>query len=242
MIMSRWSEEEILHLSKYKTTAKSRYTIYAELKRMGYNRTFKAVTRKIENLRLKKPKRYVTGHEVRLGYLDIESTNLKANIGLMLSWAIKTRDKREVRHDMITKQELFDGVYDQRIVQTLIDALNQYDLIFTYYGTGFDIPFIRTRAMEYNLRFPVFREVSHKDLYYLVRSKMQLHRSSLKAATQFLGIGGKTNLDPKIWRGAMYGDPKSLKYVLDHNIADVRILERLHKKIEEYCNTNVVPM
>jgi uncharacterized protein YprB with RNaseH-like and TPR domain len=242
MKMPRWSEQEIAHLIKFENTSKSRYALYNELRNMGYNRTFKAISRKIEKLGLSKPKRYVTGHESRLGYLDIETTDLKANIGIMLSWAIKTRDKNETHKDVITKQEIFDGEYDQRIVQTLIDALNQYDLIFTYYGTGFDIPFMRTRAMEWKLRFPVFREVSHKDIYYLVRSKMQLHRSSLKAATQFLGIGGKTNLDPRIWRDATYGEPKALEYVLDHNIADVRILERLHKKIEEYCNSNVVPV
>jgi uncharacterized protein YprB with RNaseH-like and TPR domain len=70
---------------------------------------------------------------------------------------------------------------------------------------------------------------------------MQLTRSSLKTATQFLGIDGKTNLDPRVWRNARYGNKEALKYVLDHNVADVEILEDLHKKIEQYTNANVVP-
>ncbi|HCO82523.1 MAG TPA: hypothetical protein DIT95_03190, partial [Arenibacter sp.] len=130
---------------------------------------------------------------------------------------------------------------DKRIVEMLCEELNNYDTLLTYYGTRFDIPFIRTRAIDNNIRFPFYREVSHKDLYYQVRSKLRLNSNSLKTATEFLGIRGKTKLDPRIWRDATYGDGDALQTVLAHNIADVVILERLHKKIEDYCPSSVVP-
>ena len=57
MKMPRWSEQEIAHLVKFENTSKSRYALYNELKNMGYNRTFKAITRKIESLGLCKPQR-----------------------------------------------------------------------------------------------------------------------------------------------------------------------------------------
>tara|TARA_R110002050_G_scaffold41798_6_gene101043 strand:+ start:2172 stop:2918 length:747 start_codon:yes stop_codon:yes gene_type:complete len=237
----KWTDSEVTILEQYSNTSKSAYQLYHSLLLKGYSRTFKAVKRKIEQMGMHKPSRYATGHEKRLGYLDIESTGLKANIDIMLSWAIKTRDTNEVVGDVIKKSEVFNGSYDKRIMKSLIKALDKYDLIFTYYGTGFDIPFMRTRALDHDLDFPVFRKVSHKDIYYLVRSKLQLTRSSLKVATQFLGIDGKTNLDPRIWRDARYGNKDALKYVYDHNIADVEILEDLHKKIEKYTNANVVP-
>ena len=236
-----WSESEVAILDQYENTSKSAYQLYHILLLKGYNRTYKAVTRKIETLGFRKPGRYATGHEKTIGYLDIETTGLKANVDIMLSWAIKTRDKDEVLSDVIKKSEVFNGKYDYRIMESLIKALNKYDLIMTYYGTGFDVPFMRTRALDHGLPFPKFRSLSHKDIYYLVRSKLQLTRSSLKTATQFLGIDGKTNLDPRIWRDARYGNQKALKYVFDHNVADVEILEDLHKKIEEYTNANVVP-
>jgi len=236
-----WSEHELAVLEQYINTSKSRYQIYHALMLAGHDRTFKSVTRKIERLGWKKPSKYVTGHEKVLGYLDIETTGLKANVDIMLSWAIKTRDKDEVHYDVIKKSEIFNGKYDYRIVKSLVKALDNYDLIFTYYGTGFDVPFMRTRALDHDLPFPKFRSLSHKDLYYLVRSKLQLHRSSLKAATEFLGIDGKTNLDPRVWRDARYGNKEALDYVLEHNVADVEILEDLHKRIEKYTNANVVP-
>jgi uncharacterized protein YprB with RNaseH-like and TPR domain len=237
----KWSENEIALLDGYENSSKSAYQLYHLLKLKGYDRTYKAVCRKIESLGLRKPSKYVTGHGTKIGYLDIETTGLKANVDIMLSWAIKTRDKDEVLSDVIKKSEVFNGKYDYRIVNSLIKALNKYDIIMTYYGTRFDVPFSRTRALDHGLEFPKFRTLSHKDIYYLVRSKLQLTRSSLKTATQFLGIDGKTNLDPRVWRDARYGNKEALKYVFDHNVADVEILEDLHKKIEEYTNANVVP-
>jgi len=200
--MAKWSEEEVALLSVYERTNKSAYTLFTEMRRAGYNRTYKAVSRKIESLGFRKPSRYVTGQEKRLGYLDIETTSLKANIGIMLSWAIKTRDTSETTSALITKEEIFSGDYDKRIVEMLCEELNNYDTLLTYYGTRFDIPFIRTRAIDNNIRFPFYREVSHKDLYYQVRSKLRLNSNSLKTATEFLGIRGKTKLDPRVWRDA----------------------------------------
>jgi uncharacterized protein YprB with RNaseH-like and TPR domain len=239
--MVRWSEQEIGMLSAYETTNKSSYVLFTELRRAGYNRTYRAVTRKIESLGLRKPSRYVTGQEKRIGYLDIETTSLKANVGIMLSWAIKGRDTSGTTSALITKEEIFDGKYDSRIVEMLCEEMNNYDTLMTYYGTRFDVPFIRTRALDHGIRFPFYREVSHKDLYYQVRSKLRLNSNSLKTATEFLGIRGKTKLDPRVWRDATYGDTDALQTVLSHNIADVIILERLHKKIEDYCPPTVVP-
>ena len=59
--MAKWSEEEISLLSIYEKTNKSAYTLFTEMRRAGYNRTYKAVSRKIESLGLRKPESYVTG-------------------------------------------------------------------------------------------------------------------------------------------------------------------------------------
>ena len=68
--------------------------------------------------------------------------------------------------------------------------MNKYDVIFTYYGTRFDIPFIEHVHCIINI-FPLYKQKSHKDLYYVVKSKLKLHRSSLQAATEFFGIAVK---------------------------------------------------
>ena len=237
-----WTDEEIVILHQYEKTNKSAFQLYQEIRIAGYNRTYKAVTRKIESLGFRKPKRYKTGHELTIGYLYIESTGFSANIDVMLSWCIKGRGNKKVAGACITREELMSEKSDARIVELLIDEMNKYDVIFTYYGTRFDIPFIRTRALYHGTYFPPYKKKSHKDLYYVVRSKLKLHRSSLQAATEFFGIDGKTRIKPEYWQKARWGDKKSLKYVYDHNVADVEILELLHRKLEEHAPPMVRPL
>jgi len=193
-------------------------------------------------LGLRKPKRYVTGHELTIGYLDIESTGFSANIDVMLSWCLKGRGIKDVAGACITREELMSDDQDARIVEQLVDEMNKYDVVVTYYGTRFDIPFIRTRALYHGTYFPMYRQKSHKDLYYVVRSKLKLHRSSLMAATEFFGIAGKTRIRPEFWQKARWGDEQSLEYIYKHNVADVVILEKLHRRLEEYAAPTVNPI
>jgi len=218
----KWSEDEVRIIDQYDRTAKSAFVLYQEMRKAGYNRTYKAVTRKIESMGLRKPTRYTTGHEITIGYLDIESTGFSANIDVMLSWCIKGRGEKKVAGACITREELMSDKSDSRIVELLVEEMNKYDVIFTYYGTRFDIPFIRTRALYHGTYFPMYRQKSHKDLYYVVKSKLKLHRSSLMAATEFFGIDGKTRIE--------------------HNIADVEILEDLHRKLEDFAPPSVNPI
>lgn len=242
MPINRWTEHELEILDKYSKTNKSAFELYQMIRIQGYNRTYKAVSRKIESLGLRKPERYSTGHDMTIGYLDIESTGFSANIDTMLSWCIKGRSNKKVEGAWITREELMSKNQDARILELLVDEMNKYDVIYTYYGTHFDIPFIRTRALHHGTFFPLHNQKSHKDLYYPVKSKLKLHSSSLMAATEFFDIKGKTRVEPKYWAQARWGDEKSIKKIYEHNVADVVILEKLHRRLEEYINPTVNPL
>lgn len=238
----RWSDDEIKILSQFETTAKSVYVLYQELINSGYNRTYKAVKSKVETMPLRKPERYKTGHGKKIGYFDIEASGLVGNFSIMLSWAIKTRDENEILHSVIKKEHIMSGLEDAILVEELMDAMRQYDVLCTFYGTQYDMKYSRTRACAHDIVFPHYREMQHKDIYYQVRRLFKLHSNSLDSACEFFGIKGKTRIKPDIWRKAKYGDKESLGYILKHNIADVRILERLHKKIERFATPIVQPL
>lgn len=176
---------------------------------------------------------------LKIGYFDIEAGGLHANFDYMLTYAIKTRDKKEFYTGIITKKEIFDCEFDKRLLKQLIDDLLKYDVIITYYGTRYDIPFIRTRSLSWNIDFPVFGVVKHKDVYYMVRNKMCLHRNKLESACAMLGIKGKDHVKGNFWMKACVGDKKALKHVMNHNIKDVIILEKLHKKLERFVKPTV---
>lgn len=170
---------------------------------------------------------------LKMGFLDIETTDFKANKAFILSWAIKEREGPVV-FDVVNRKEIFDFDFDKRVTKNLVDEINKYDILVTYYGTGFDVPFMRTRSLLWEYDFPVYGQVYHFDLYYRVRNLLQLHRNSLDAATRFFEIEGKNHLDIDTWHKAAYGHKASLAYVLDHNVNDVIILEGLFDKLEVY--------
>lgn len=230
----KWLEEELEIINKYATTARSAYWIYIDLLNAGHKRTFKAVKMKITDLGLLKPKRFIRGREMRIGYFDIESSGLVGDFSIMLSWSIKERDVDKVHHDVITKEDILSGNEDRRIIESLREALNKFDVIITYYGTRFDVPYTRTRMEYHDIQFPHFESLKHIDCYYIMRYRFKIHSNRLDSATEFFGIGGKTRLKPSVWNKAKYGDHKALKYILKHNVADVKILERLHKRVERY--------
>ena len=169
-------------------------------------------------------------HNKTIAYLDIEATNLDANWGLMLSWCLKYRDDKKVRRGIITKKELFNGTFDKRITKELLEELENVDIVVTFYGTRFDIKFVRTRATYWGMEpeFPAYGELYHWDLYFKVRSKYKLSSNRLGVVCDFFGIKGKTKLDPEVLIKARFGDKAALKNILIHNIRDVEILEKLH--------------
>lgn len=179
----------------------------------------------------------------KIGVLDIEATGLKADFSTMLSYAIKDKNGT-VYTNHILKSELFDGVFDQLLVESLVKKLSEYKIIIGYYSNGYDIPYVRAKALHYGIEFPGYKLVETKrggtkyvpslyswDLYPVVKYKLNLSRNSLDNACDYLGIKGKTPLDKEVWRKAAYGDREAILKVVEHNIADVEITDQLHTKL-----------
>lgn len=161
-----------------------------------------------------------------IGFLDIETTDLDADRGEVITAVLLGSGSSNYQYPDGKKWT------ERKMLKRLFASMRQYDRIVTYYGTGFDVPFLRSRALKLGLEFP--KKVYHTDLYYVVRSKMKLHRNSLQAATRFLGIDGKNGFDISVWNKARDGDTKAIAKILDHNIRDVKILERLYKRLRPY--------
>jgi hypothetical protein len=107
------------------------------------------------------------------------------------------------------------------------------------HNTKFDFPFVRTRCIEGNIKFPNFGTIKHKDVYYIIKNKFKLHRSRLETACEMLlGHSNKTHWMGKHWIGAVQGKEDSLKYIDEHCIYDVKDLKELTEKVLDYANPN----
>lgn len=170
----------------------------------------------------------------KLGFFDLETTGFTGNDDYIVCWAVLGETDKKVVTDAITTEEVIKGTLDKRIIRTLRDELNKYDAIVTYNGIMFDAKMFRTRCLANGIKPFAWKEKLHIDLYWRVRSLMNLSRSSLAVSTKFLGIEGKTPLDFKYWKRAAIGDKSAMKKLLEHNRGDVIILRDLLWALEPY--------
>jgi len=168
-------------------------------------------------------------------FLDIESTNLNADFAFMLSYSFKVKGiEDKIYSNCITREEILSGNLDKRLIENFMKDLRRFKRIYTYYGSRFDMPFARTRALANGYSFIPYGLIQHQDLYYMVRNKLKLSSNRLDRVCQVLGIEGKNHLEPRTWTLATIGNEEALKYVLEHNIKDVLVLEKVYNKLKEY--------
>jgi len=177
--------------------------------------------------------------EERIGYWDIETSNLDADFGIMLSYAFLDSQTGKVISDVITPEDIRKakaGDEDKRLVAHCIEDMQAFDRVVTYYGTRFDMPYLRTRALACGLDFPYYGTLKHTDVYFMVRNRFRLSRNRLENACRvLLGRTDKTHIEAKYWRGGARGDKASLAYILDHNKKDVVDLQKLYLKVRDFC-------
>lgn len=157
----------------------------------------------------------------KIGVFDIETTGLLANWGIMVSWCMLDHDTGEIAWDINKKREMRDR-HDKRVVKSAIKEIKKYDRIITWYGSRFDIPFVRTKALHHDLDFPAFRDLYHTDLLYVSRSKLRLHSNRLENVCQYFEIPAKLHkMTPKLNDRLQAGNEKALNDVLEHCKEDV---------------------
>jgi uncharacterized protein YprB with RNaseH-like and TPR domain len=141
----------------------------------------------------------------RTAFLDIETTGLGAG-------------------SVITTIAVYDGqairtyVRDQNLHEFPAD-IRGYQLLVTYNGRTFDVPFLEREFAGLRLRQP------HVDLRYLLASLG--YRGGLKGCEQKLGIGRPEALQDvdgfmavRLWWAHERGDPRALPALLRYNIED----------------------
>ena len=145
-------------------------------------------------------------------YLDIETTGLNRY------------------HDPITTISLYDGksifyYVNSQNLDDFLDDIFKYNLIVSYNGKTFDVPFIENY-------FGIKLDHAHIDLRYVLGSLG--YRGGLKSCEIQLGFdrGDLKDIDGffavQLWHNYQKtGNPKSLETLLAYNIQDVLTLENL---------------
>lgn len=166
----------------------------------------------------------------RVLLFDIETSNLAADFGVLLCVGYKWLGESRVycpKIDFTTKNH---RNAEKALFEAFLPAYEEADILVSYNGKRFDVPFLQAKALEYG--YNALPNTSHVDLYWTVKHSMRISRKSLQNAGYFLGLSNeKTPVEGKIWTRATLGDPKALKYIVDHCKSDVLVLEELYMRL-----------
>jgi len=176
------------------------------------------------------------GTPEKIGFLDIEATNLAADFGYCFSYAIKDLNGK-VHGRVLRSSEIRSYTFDKNLMKELCADIKRYDRLVVHYGTDrrFDIPFVRTRCLYHDIEFPEFGSISADDTFAMSRNKLKLSRNRLENIAVFFDIPAKGHkMQPAMWQKALAGHEPSLQYIWKHNIEDVESLEAVWKKLHPY--------
>jgi len=162
------------------------------------------------------------GIKERIGFFDIETSNLKANFGIELAWCILGETGTKMQSSRMTAADVKSGCEDKRLITECVKAMKGYDRLVTHYGTYFDVPFQRTRAIIHHIPFPERGTIYHTDVWKWAKKSLCLHSNRQNVIAESLyGKTEKTRISHPAWRQAMMGNEAASLVVLDHCKHDV---------------------
>ncbi|MHB8603376.1 MAG: ribonuclease H-like domain-containing protein [Nitrosotalea sp.] len=244
-----WSPEEIKILGKYAKPSTSLIQIVDTLHTRGFeDRTKKAIEQAIYRYDIRKDPTLE-----RIGFYDIEATNLASDFGYMLCWYLKEQDKHDQFwfDDRLTKQkacnckprfiswsvtrkDIQNHKWDLEGCKQFLQVARDFDRVIGYFSKYFDSQFIKDRCLYWAAKGYISRHeidaiswgvLKHTDVWRIAKNNINPHSRRLESLVKFFHIGEKTDLDPEIWISAQSGDPKALNYIEHHCKSDVLTLE-----------------
>lgn len=170
---------------------------------------------------------------MRIAFTDGEMSNLSADFGQLLCACVCEYKPSAPYYTNLRTFTLKD--YEKRrwddksLALQWRDALEQYDIVVTWNGIKFDVPFLNTRLQRWGCK--EVRVQRHKDLMYTARYKLRLSSAKLETVSKFYNVEDeKTKMEPERWTMAMGGHKASYNYIIDHCKRDVKVLAQVWEK------------
>lgn len=190
--------------------------------------------------------------EERIALCDIEAEDLNADYGIMFCWYLMDLESEKLKYDVInlddikkhsSKDRNIQPKEDSRILKSFVEEISKYTKVVFHYGSGYDLPFTRTRALICNVDYPKYGQVYQIDTWRILKTKFKLRRNSQENATlKLLGKTRKDHLSLSIKHGCLRGEKWALDITLNHCKNDVLDLRDLFKSIYDYVkhsNTSI---
>ena len=158
-----------------------------------------------------------------LATYDIEATGLRGDYGSTLCVSIKPYGKEPYT------MKIAQHGNDQKLVREVKEELEKYDCWLTYYGKGFDQPFLNTRLLKWGL--PPIDKRLHIDLYYVLKYNTLMSRRSM---AQYAGLlechDQKMGVSPNAWSEMGFNMAKQMPTMVSRCESDCKVLEQVYDR------------
>jgi uncharacterized protein YprB with RNaseH-like and TPR domain len=129
--------------------------------------------------------------------------------------------------DKVTTIKYGGGTDDKELCRELARIIELADLVVTWNGKSFDMRFLQTRMLKHRLGY--LPPVPHEDGLLTARRSLKMRRSLDNVAKFFTFKEQKSPVSFDQWLEAGLGNPKALRYVINHCEKDVLVLEEAYK-------------
>jgi uncharacterized protein YprB with RNaseH-like and TPR domain len=160
----------------------------------------------------------------QLAFWDIEATQLNADLGSVLCASVKPYGKKPYTFKIKAVGN------DVKVVRDLAEALEEYHCWCTYYGKGFDVPFVNTRLLKWG--YPPVSPRHHIDLFFTLKSNTKMSSKGLGRFASLLGAEDqqKLGVSQNVWSEMAFRVDKHMPTMVQRCESDCEVLEALYDK------------
>jgi hypothetical protein len=137
--------------------------------------------------------------------------------------------------------DIKNGVIDdKKMLEKLSEAINEADFVSGHNLASFDMKKINTRIIANNLPPVPAKKVI--DTIKIARKHFGFTSNRLDFLAKFLGVDPKGKLQHEgigLWEKVMSGDKKAMKHMLDYNIKDIVLTEKVLQKLLPYSDVKI---
>jgi uncharacterized protein YprB with RNaseH-like and TPR domain len=176
---------------------------------------------------------------LKIVVFDIETTGLNGIMGRVLCgsfypiWTGPGRKSKPytIRIDKKPWNNPDDIIDDTKVLEAIRDELEKYNMIVTWNGKQFDVPFVNARLMRAGKRR--FEPHFHLDLmYYAGGISMRVGSRKLVNVQKFMGVDALKNPPGwEVWDRAKSGDKKAMDTLAKYCENDVKGTAELYHKM-----------
>jgi uncharacterized protein YprB with RNaseH-like and TPR domain len=168
-------------------------------------------------------------HAVKATLLDIETTSLYADTGMLVCGVLRRDGKDKVLFVESPRRE-------PKVLSRLLGELRKCDHLVTFNGRSFDLPFILSRALVIGIENPTLDLPRHVDLYDECKRVLRFDRHGLDHIARLLGIEVNASLTgqevPHLYMTYLATkDPEVREQIIGHCVSDIDTMEGVSKSL-----------